>query len=76
MMSSDECRDALGQVESMEVVRADRTVALRTLALPGIVARLQAVEAEHVEALGQNGVLSVNLAAWTGELFLVFAYLL
>lgn len=65
-----------GQVQAVVVISPEGGVALGTLALPGLVARLQAVPAEHVEALGQHGVLALHLARRTREGLLVLADLL
>lgn len=54
----------------MVVVRPEGGIALGALAIARLVARLQAVEAEDVETLGQDGVLLVCLAGWTGQLLL------
>ncbi len=55
----------------MIVVGSERGVAFGTLSVPRLVARLQAVEAEHVEALGEDRVLLVGFASGAGQLLLV-----
>ena len=50
-----------GQVEPVVVVGPKGCVALGTLALAGFIPGPQTVEAEHVEALGQHGILAGNL---------------
>lgn len=47
----------LADVDAVEVVGAEGGVALGTLPLTCVVARLHALEAEDVEALGQHSVL-------------------
>lgn len=49
----------------MEVVRSERRVALGALPLTRVVARLDALEAEDVEALSQHRVLHPGVAART-----------
>ena len=49
-------------VNAVVVVGAERVVALGTLALSRLVPRLETLEAEDVEALGQDGVLLLDLA--------------
>lgn len=58
---------ALADVNAVEVVGPERGVALGALPLTCVVARLDALEAEHVEALGQHGVLHPRVAARTRE---------
>jgi len=58
------------------VVGTEGGVALGALALPRLVTRAQAAEAEHVETLGEHGVLALHFAGRTGELLLVFPHLL
>lgn len=50
-----------GEVEAVVVVGAEGRVALGAFALARLVARAQAVPAEHVEALGQHRVLAFHL---------------
>lgn len=50
-----------GQVEAVVVVGPEGRVALGALALARLVARAQAVPAEHVEALRQYGVFALHL---------------
>ena len=59
----------------MIVVRAKRSVALGTLALSSFVSRLEAFQAENVEALGQNSVFLLDLARRTSQFFFVFSNL-
>ena len=61
---------ALGEVNAVVVVSSEGGVTLGTLAVPRLVARLQAVEAEDVETLRQDGILLVCLACRTGQLVL------
>ena len=49
-------------VNAVVVVGAERVVALGALALSRLVTRLETLEAEDVEALGQDGVLLLDLA--------------
>lgn len=58
---------ALADVNAVEVVGSESGVALGALPLTCVVARLDALEAEHVEALGQHGVLHPRVAAGTRE---------
>lgn len=51
----------------MEVVGPEAGVALGALPLPGVVARLQALVAEHVETLGEHSLLVARVAAWTAQ---------
>lgn len=51
----------------MEVVGPEGCVALGALALPGVVARLHALKAEDVEALGEHRVLLAHVAAWARQ---------
>lgn len=51
-----------GQIKPVIIVRTKGTVALRALALARFVACSQTVPTEHVEALGQDGVLSFDFA--------------
>ena len=64
-------RTRLGDVDAVEVVGAEGRVALGALPLPGVVARLDALEAEDVEALGQDGVLHPRVATRAGQTSLV-----
>lgn len=54
----------------MEVIGTKGSIALGAFPLTGVVARLDAVEAEDVEAFGEHGVLLARVAAGTGELSL------
>ena len=54
----------------MEIVIAKGGVTLGTFPLPRVVSRLQTLETEHVETLGQDGVFLPCVAAWTGQLCL------
>ncbi len=54
----------------MVVFGAERGVALGALALAGLVARLEALEAEDVEALGQQSVFPIHFARRTRQLLL------
>lgn len=47
----------LADINAVEVVGAEGSIALGTLPLTCVVARLHALKAEHVEALGQHSVL-------------------
>lgn len=60
----------------MVVIGPKGGVALGALALPSLVARLQAVPAEDVEALGKHGVLTLHLAGGARQGLLVLADLL
>ena len=55
----------------MVVVGPEGGVALGTLALSRLVPGAQTAEAEHVEALGEHGVLALHLAGGAGQLLLV-----
>lgn len=65
--SEEEGGVCLANVNAMEVVCAEGCVALGTLSLTGVVASLDALEAEDVEALCQHGVLHPRVAARTGQ---------
>ena len=54
-------------VDAVEVVGPEGGVALGALPLPGVVAALDALEAEDVEALGQHRVLLAGVAAGAGQ---------
>ena len=54
----------------MVVVRPEGGIALGALAVPCLVTRLQTVETEDMETLGQNSILLVRFASRTGQLFL------
>lgn len=56
---------ALADVNAMEVVGSESSVALGALPLACVVARLNALEAEDVEALCQDCILHTGVAAWT-----------
>lgn len=58
----------LGDVDAMEVVGTEGAVALGTLALARVIARLQTFVAEHVEALGEHRLLVPGVAAWAAQL--------
>jgi len=60
----------------MIIISAKRCVTLRTLALARLVASFEALEAEDVEALGQDGIFLLDLARWTRQLLLVLTYFL
>lgn len=53
----------LADVNAMEVICPEGGVALGALPLPSVVARLDALEAEDVEAFCQDGVLHPGVAA-------------
>lgn len=55
----------LTNVNAVEVVGSEGGVAFGALPLARVVARLDALEAEDVEALGQYSVLHPGVAAWT-----------
>lgn len=57
----------LGDVDAVEVVGPEASVALGALPLPGVVARLQALVAEHVETLGEHRLLVACVAARTAQ---------
>ena len=59
----------------MIVIRTERRVALGTLALPGFVSRLEAFQAENMEALRQDSVFLLDLARRTSQLLFVFSNL-
>lgn len=61
------------QVQPVVVVGAERTIALGALALSRFVPGSQTVVTEHVETLGQYGILPFDLAGRAGERFLVLA---
>lgn len=52
----------------MEVVGPEGTVTFGALPLSGVVARLQTLVAEHVEALGEHCLLVAGVAARTTQL--------
>lgn len=54
-------------VDAVEVVGAESRVALGALPLAGIVAATHALEAEHVEALGEDGILLASVTAGAGQ---------
>lgn len=54
-------------VDAVEVVGAESRVALGALPLAGLVAATHALEAEHVEALGEDGVLLASVTAGAGQ---------
>lgn len=56
---------ALADVNAVEVVGSESGVALGALPLTCVVARLDALKAENVEALGQHRVLHPRVAART-----------
>lgn len=58
---------ASADVNAVEVVGSESGVALGALPLTCVVARLDALEAENVEALGQHCVLHPRVAARTRE---------
>lgn len=55
----------LTNVNAMEVIGSEGGVAFGALPLACVVARLNALKAEDVEALGQHSVLHPGVAAWT-----------
>lgn len=55
----------------MKIVPAKTGVAFGALSLPGLVAPFDAIVAEDVEALGQNSVLVVHVAAGTSQFRLI-----
>lgn len=61
-----------GQVEAVVVVGPEGRVALGALALARLVARAQAVPAEHVEALRQHGVLALHLQPSTHNYYYLY----
>lgn len=54
---------ASGDVDAVEVVGAESTVAFGALPLAGVVAHLEALVAEDVEALGEHRLLVAHVAA-------------
>lgn len=52
----------------MKVVGSEGTVALGALPLPGVVTHLQTFVAEHVETLGEHGLLVPRVAAGAAQL--------
>lgn len=58
----------LGDVDAVKVVGAEGTVALGALPLPGVVAHLQTLVAEHVETLGEHRLLVSHVAARAAQL--------
>lgn len=58
----------LGDVDAVEVVGAEGTVALGALPLPGVVTHLQTFVAEHVETLGEHRLLVSGVAAGAAQL--------
>lgn len=59
----DDPEVASADVDAVEVVCSEGGVALGALPLARVVARLDALEAEDVVALGQHGVLHPRVAA-------------
>lgn len=57
-----------GDVDAVEVVGAEGTVALGALPLAGVVAHLEALVAEDVEALGEHRLLVPHVAAGAAQL--------
>ena len=55
----------LFEINPMVVVCTERSVALGTLALSRLIARLETLETEDVETLGEYRVLLLNLARRT-----------
>lgn len=58
----------LGDVDAVEVVGAEGTVALGALPLSGVVTHLETFVAEHVEALGEHRFLVPGVAAGAAQL--------
>lgn len=58
----------LGDVDAVEVVGAEGTVALGALPLSGVVTHLETFVAEHVEALGEHRFLVSGVAAGAAKL--------
>lgn len=58
----------LGDVDAVEVVGAEGTVALGALPLSGVVAHLQTLVAEDVETLGEHRLLVSRVAAGAAQL--------
>lgn len=54
-------------VDAVEVVGAEGRVALGALPLAGLVAAAHTLEAEHVEALGEHGILLAGVTAGAGQ---------
>lgn len=58
----------LGDVDAVEVVGAEGTVALGALPLSGVVTHLETLVAEHVETLGEHRLLVSGVAAGAAQL--------
>lgn len=58
----------LGDVDAVEVVGAEGTVALGALPLSGVVTHLETFVAEHVETLGEHRLLVSGVAAGAAQL--------
>lgn len=58
----------LGDVDAVEVVGSEGTVALGALSLSGVVTHLETFIAEHVETLGEHRLLVSCVAAGTAQL--------
>lgn len=63
LVTDDASEVASADVDAVEVVCSEGGVALGALPLARVVARLDALEAEDVVALGQHGVLHPRVAA-------------
>lgn len=61
-------RASSGDVDAVKVVGAEGTVALGALPLAGVVAHLEALVAEDVEALGEHRLLVPHVAAGAAQL--------
>lgn len=58
---------SLSNVDAVEIISAEGSVALRALPLACIITRLHTLEAEDVEALCQHSILYTRVAAWTRQ---------
>lgn len=65
VLFSAKCWIYLTNVNPMEVIGSEGCVALGAFPLPGVVASLDALEAEDMKALGQHSVLHSGVAART-----------
>lgn len=63
VVSDDDSEEASANVDAVEVVCSEGSVALGALPLARVVASLDALEAEDVVALGQHGILHPRVAA-------------
>lgn len=63
-------------VDTVEIIGPECSIALGAFALPGIIAGFHALKTEDVEALGEDSILFAHVAAGAGQTGLVIFYLL